>query len=109
MPEFPSRTDAPNPRDPDPTLGPRACADPSSVHVTLRLSGTPAVPQPPDTQQQVKSSDDTPLAPTGEAPGGRYHLIRELARGGMGAVYRGFDCELRRETAVKVLLEKHLD
>ncbi|MGE0432592.1 MAG: serine/threonine-protein kinase, partial [Planctomycetota bacterium] len=35
---------------------------------------------------------------------GRYHVRGELGRGGMGAVLRAFDRDIRREVAVKVML-----
>jgi serine/threonine-protein kinase len=40
---------------------------------------------------------------------GRYRLFGEIGRGGMGAVLRGHDPDLRRDLAVKVLLEEHRD
>jgi len=62
-------------------------------------------------------TEDSPtLVPTGpaEMPGsgdasGRYRLLGEIARGGMGAVLRGRDNDLGRDLAVKVLLEAHQD
>src|SRR5207244_2038466 len=42
-----------------------------------------------------------PAAPVG------YELLDEIGRGGMGVVLRGRDVDLRRDLAVKVLLEKH--
>jgi serine/threonine-protein kinase len=44
--------------------------------------------------------------PSVELPA-RYQMEEEIARGGMGAVLRGRDTELKREIAVKVLLETH--
>ena len=37
---------------------------------------------------------------------GRYLLEGEIARGGMGAVLRAVDCDIRREVAVKYLLDQ---
>jgi serine/threonine-protein kinase len=41
----------------------------------------------------------------GEA--GRYHLIGEIARGGMGVIFKGRDVDLGRDLVVKVILERH--
>ncbi|HZZ78170.1 MAG TPA: protein kinase [Gemmataceae bacterium] len=38
--------------------------------------------------------------------GARYVVEEELARGGMGAVMRAIDCDIRREVAVKYLLDQ---
>ena len=38
---------------------------------------------------------------------GRYHLSGEIARGGMGVIFRGYDVDLGRDLAVKVILEAH--
>jgi eukaryotic-like serine/threonine-protein kinase len=40
-------------------------------------------------------------------PTQRYLLANEIARGGMGVIYRATDTVLGREIAVKVLLEKY--
>lgn len=45
-----------------------------------------------------------------EAPGlasDRYQLFEEIARGGMGTVYRAQDHQLRREVAIKILRSKY--
>src|SRR5207244_59043 len=40
---------------------------------------------------------------------GRYQILGEIARGGMGAVLRGRDTDLNRDLAIKVLLERFAD
>ncbi|MDG1874301.1 MAG: tetratricopeptide repeat protein [Mariniblastus sp.] len=39
----------------------------------------------------------------------RYRLYEEIARGGMGAILKGHDNDLRRDLAIKVLLKDHKD
>jgi serine/threonine protein kinase len=46
-------------------------------------------------------------APT--APDQRFHILRPLARGGLGEVSIAFDAELHREVAIKVLQGRHAD
>ncbi len=40
---------------------------------------------------------------------GRYLLSGEIARGGMGVIFRGYDVDLGRDLAVKVIRERHRD
>jgi tetratricopeptide (TPR) repeat protein/tRNA A-37 threonylcarbamoyl transferase component Bud32 len=63
-----------------------------------------------------ESSDDTPLTLTASDdfygnpdPSKRYQLLGELARGGMGAIFKGRDLYLGRDLAVKVIREEHGD
>jgi serine/threonine-protein kinase len=46
-----------------------------------------------------------------DAPGeaGRYELVGEVARGGMGAILAGRDVDLGRDLAIKVILDEHRD
>jgi serine/threonine-protein kinase len=55
----------------------------------------------------VPAADPYATVPPTEEPVGRNILFEEIGRGGMGRVLRGRDNDLRRELAVKVLLEQH--
>src|SRR4029077_13819993 len=62
---------------------------------------------PADERRPVTpGSEEMPALP-GDT--GRYQLIGEIARGGMGAILKGRDVDLGRDLAVKVLLEAHQD
>jgi serine/threonine-protein kinase len=49
------------------------------------------------------------VGPSFDIPGGRYRVEGEIARGGMGAIFKGHDTELGRDIALKVLLESHAE
>jgi len=55
-----------------------------------------------------KKPDQPPQLPEG-AKIGKYSLIRELGRGGMGIVFEAEDPDLRRRVAIKVLKEEITD
>ena len=63
--------------------------------------------------EAVQSETDVRVPPlrTGadETRSTRLHLSGEIGRGGMGAVLKGHDIDLRRDVAVKVLREEHRD
>lgn len=52
--------------------------------------------------QPAGSSSSAPSVSIGSC-----EVLQEIARGGMGVVFRGRDSDLRRDIAIKVLLERH--
>ena len=38
---------------------------------------------------------------------GKYRVIEELGKGGMGVVYKAHDPDIDREVAIKLILEKY--
>jgi serine/threonine-protein kinase len=59
----------------------------------------------PDAARLVRPG--SPEMPDLSGEPSRYQLIGELARGGMGAIFRGRDLDLGRDLAVKVIREEH--
>ncbi|MDQ7780610.1 MAG: tetratricopeptide repeat protein, partial [Planctomycetota bacterium] len=61
-----------------------------------------STPQPPS---PAASAPEPPVGPQGR-PFGRYTLLEETGRGGMGVVYRAWDGQLNRMVALKTINEQ---
>jgi serine/threonine protein kinase/tetratricopeptide (TPR) repeat protein len=110
-PKPPNPGDPPSRFDPDATyLGGPAKASPSDLDVTS-FAGVPGPAGRRDGDDAATigptpaASGGTPkgLIEVGHQFGTRYHIIRELGVGGMGAVYQAWDSELGVAVAVKVI------
>ena len=90
-------------KDPGTGRGAGSGAHPSgSILDVFRALGGPV----PRILLRETPSDDTPIATGGGAgakPSGRYHVLGEIARGGVGIVFKGRDVDLGRDVALKVI------
>jgi serine/threonine-protein kinase len=56
------------------------------------------------------AESETPVhRPSGGEQQGRYEVVGEIARGGVGVILKGRDIDLGRDVAMKVLHERHAD
>ena len=76
----------------------------SETNPTLILPVSESVTSPPETGfSGTDASTSGPALRVGEDFGDRYHIIRVLGAGGMGAVYQAWDKVLETAVAVKVI------
>ncbi|MBI3270749.1 MAG: protein kinase [Planctomycetes bacterium] len=109
-PAFPSTVllagNAPPRTDLGPIAPPRSA--PESVGASPGLAPTPRPPehtlQPLFAEGAVREAPATPAPPRRLAKLGKYELVQELGRGGMGVVYKAYHTELEAYFALKVVL-----
>ncbi len=110
----PSRSGPPHPdssrSDPQPPDPSRSAATPpdSSGSDSPRPSPPPPSPSTPRPTPVAPEPGETIRAPlvylqTGQTFAGRYQVIEELGRGGMGRVYKVFDTRVREKVALKLI------
>ena len=86
---------------PVPPSGPRSPPRPSSTSI---LAPDQVFPNPAGGSERKKADTQAPLEFSENQQIGRFELIREIARGGMGQVFLARDTKLGRKVAIKFLL-----
>ena len=79
---------------------------PLSTLARARLACGVTLPSPPPAANRQAARPVAAVLAGQQANVQRFVLEGEIARGGMGAVLRAVDCDLRREVAVKYLLDQ---
>jgi serine/threonine protein kinase/Flp pilus assembly protein TadD len=78
-----------------------------SETVLQLLQGVSACQRETPSPSQVLLRSDADQMPQPRDMPARYELVGEIARGGMGAVFKGRDTDLGRDIAIKVILNRH--
>ncbi|HKB39531.1 MAG TPA: serine/threonine-protein kinase, partial [Gemmataceae bacterium] len=98
----------PEPDSIQPTMDTNGAAgrNPSAAQGGSDFPATTGPEAPADSESPAAALDTTPESPSARASAeqvGRYRVLGEIGRGGMGAVLRSHDPELGRDLALKVM------